>query len=126
MRRLGLTKKEWERMNTDRFYGLLDQLPGAVRETVDESMTMASPTITDIRRIAQRREVPEHVVLAIYGYLPSAYGDHYVSVDYGPHGERVQIRDQAHFVAYQLHREACFENRGPNPKVEVLPEARPQ
>lgn len=59
--------------------------------------------------------------------LPAlAYGDHYVSVDYGPHGERVQVRDQAHFVAYQLHREACFENRGPNPKVEVLPEARPQ
>lgn len=124
-RRLGLTKKEWEEVITDRFYELLDQLPDVVLDTMNEVMSMTDPTIHDVRIAAARRGAPEHVVLALHGYLPNADG-HYVSLGYGPLGERVQVRDQAHFVAYRIFCEGCLENRGPNPKVEVLPEARPQ
>ncbi|HRW13855.1 MAG: hypothetical protein KDJ78_00925 [Rhodobacteraceae bacterium] len=125
-RRLGLTKKEWEGMITDRFFELLDQLPGEVIDTMNEVMSMDAPTIHDVRIAAARHGAPEHVVLALHGYLPSTYGDHYVSLGYGPLEERVQVRDQAHYVAYRIFSEGCLANRGQNPKVEVLPEARPQ
>lgn len=118
-RRLGLTKKEWNEMITDRFFELLDQLPDTVVDATNEVVSMADPTITDVRIAAAKHGAPEHVVLALHGYLPNAAG-HYVSLGYGPLGERVQVRDHAHFIAFQIFTEGCLENRGPNPTVEIL------
>lgn len=118
-RRLGLTKKEWDQMIADRFFELLDQLPGEVMDAVNDVMSMDDPTITDVRIAAAKHGAPEHVVLALHGYLPNAEG-HYVSLGYGPLGERVQVRDQAHYVAFQIFTEGCLGNRGPNPTVEFV------
>lgn len=120
MRRLGLTKKEWEQMNTERFYGLLDQLPDEVRDAIDDAMSMEFPTITDVRRIAHRRQAPEHLVLAVYGYLPNDAGDYvHASVPF----ERVHVFTMLHLAAWMLHRETLGNV---NFKVIVAPEARPQ
>lgn len=97
------------------FFELLDQLPDEVRDTMDEMMEAGRCGPGVARLFAKLHRAPEHVVLALFGYLPSKQGDY---VHAYATKEKLHIRDAAHFAAWRIHRLAM------EPSAEIVRDDR--